>query len=283
MQNTYRRLLLATVGSVSLLAGCSNLASPSDSNNVSSLLDWSEQVRTLGVKGNLESIEELDLKETLILKNEVGNIEVTAAADGKMTVQAVIWALDNDSGKEILQNVLEQAVITVSYKGGKMDITVRSKKDAKLDLWTWAEKEYGNSKFTINYKVELPSAVTSFELSTGVGEIHLSNLNGTYTVNNNAGTITIEEGHVRGKSTVKSEAGSILLGINEMVKGSSLKATTDVGNLTAKLPSSLAYKLKTETDLGKVTGAVKGKSDINGGGPLITLTTSVGIITVNNK
>lgn len=286
MQGIYKRILLATFGSMGLLAGCANPATPSDSNTGSSLntsLDWSEQVRTMGIKGELAAWEELDWKETLLLKNEVGNIEVFAGTDDKMTVHATIWALNNDSGKAILQNLLEQAEISVNVKGSQMEIAARSKVDNKVDLWTWAEKKYGNSKFSIDYKVKLPAAVTNYEISTGVGEIHLSKLSGTYSINNNVGAITIEEGQVRGKSSVKSEAGSIRLGINQMDKGSSLKATTDVGSLTAKLPGSLAYSLKTETDLGRITGAAKGKSDINGGGPLLTLISSVGSITVENE
>jgi hypothetical protein len=67
-----------------------------------------------------------------------------------------------------------------------------------------------------------------------------------------------------------------------MDSGSSLKAESDIGKISADLASSVQCTVEAESELGHIAGAAGGKQDYNGGGPLVTLTTQIGAISVNN-
>ena len=285
MRKIYKRLLLVTVGSVGLLTACSNMINSSGAGGTTlkGPSEWMDQISQNALKKELAIVQEPATAASLLLKNEVGNVTITRSSDDNITVRTYIWAVNNDEGASLLEEVTEQAAVSIRKDGKQLVIQAHPRGDEKQDLWTWAEKNIGHSRFTVNYEIELPAAISAYDVSTTVGGITLDGLAGTYKVYNNVGKISIGDAQVQGKSTVKSDAGTIELDVNDFARGSSLKASAEVGSIIATLPSSLAYSLKTETDLGKVTGAAKGKSDINGGGPLLTLTTSVGFIKVEEK
>jgi hypothetical protein len=161
-----------------------------------------------------------------------------------------------------------------------LKIVTHPKDDPERNLWDWAHKKYGYSEFIIEYTVELPANVNRYEISSSVGNISLSGLNGTYDVHSDVGTIRLDGARIVGESRVQSETGSIKLGIDQMDSESSLKAGTEVGSINATLADSLECDLETNTELGQVTGATPGLNKINGGGPQLSLNTSVGAITV---
>ncbi|MBB3126869.1 hypothetical protein FHS19_001523 [Paenibacillus rhizosphaerae] len=73
------------------------------------------------------------------------------------------------------------------------------------------------------------------------------------------------------------------MGIQEMEKDSSLQVGTDVGGVQAVIASSLSCTLNVQSELGTVSGVSSGSTDFNGGGPVITLSSSVGAISVDES
>ncbi|MNN97581.1 hypothetical protein D3C81_2167760 [compost metagenome] len=65
-----------------------------------------------------------------------------------------------------------------------------------------------------------------------------------------------------------------------MTGNSSLTASSDVGAIKTTLVSGLNCTVKASSELGAISGVSKGKQDYNGGGPLLSLSTEIGAITV---
>lgn len=215
----------------------------------------------------------------LNLDNAVGKIEIVSGQGDTMNVSATVIA-HNPATKEVDQKILDNAEVSIENSGGKLTVTAHSKDSPKKDLWTWAQKEYRHSEFSINYVITVPADITRYELTNNVGSIQLSGLQGSFKIVSDVGTITLEDALITGKSTVETDTGSISLGLEGMTSGSSLKASSDVGAIKASLASGLSCTVKASSDLGGISGVSKGKQDYNGGGPLLTLTTEIGAISV---
>ncbi|MGG1879482.1 hypothetical protein ABDI30_18175 [Paenibacillus cisolokensis] len=282
MNNNIQKLLLAALGSMLVLSGCDSSQGESSTadETSSSAAKWYDQMLSNSVREDLSVIMEDGITEAVKIENSVGNIEVSASPDDTLSVKASLQTSNNHRYKTMMEEIVKEAGISVRVEGDQMVVVAHPQGDPETDLWTWAERKFGDSKFGINYEVQLPAKVTHFDISTDVGEIGLSGLDGEYNVFNSVGVIRINEANLKGKSSVQSELGNLRIQLDGIESGSALKATTDVGTITAKLPPDASYSLRITTDLGRVSGASKGKSDVNGGGPLITLTSSVGSITV---
>lgn len=290
----YRSMLIAALVSVGLLSGCTNdvdetikvgigEATQSIGETVGNVAsEWSDELKRNGIHKEISLTQKVDPSVSILqLDNEVGNIEVKGTSEDNITVNATIWSLDKSSRDDKYQEMMDNAEIAVVIHGDQMEIVTHPKGNEKLNMWKWAKKEYGFSNFSIDYTVEIPDKVNSYDISSEVGEINLSHLKGIYDVHNNVGSISIEGAHIQGESKVESETGSLQLSIDQMEGESSLDVRTEVGSIDANLAESLQCSLKTKTEVGVITGANKGESDINGGGPLLSLTSSVGSITVN--
>ena len=55
------------------------------------------------------------------------------------------------------------------------------------------------------------------------------------------------------------------LDLEQIDKDSMLTANTSAGDITATFAPFMKYTLDTETELGQITGASRGQSDVNGG------------------
>ncbi|OAB45675.1 DUF4097 family beta strand repeat-containing protein [Paenibacillus antarcticus] len=296
MRRNYKPMLLAGFVSLVLLSGCAKNANEVIQTSIdeatqaigaigetvsSTASEWGDQLKRTGIHKEIVLSQNIESSVSILhLANEVGSIEVKGSSEDKIKVKATIWSLDKSLRDDKYQDMMDSAEITAVVSGDQLKISTHSKGNEKLDLWKWAEKEYGFSNFSIDYVVEIPNSVNGFEISSEVGAINLSHLKGSYNVHNEVGAISIEGAHIQGKSNVGSETGSIKLAIDQMEADSRLEAKTEVGSIHANLAESLQVSLETESEIGSITGAPKGASDINGGGPLLSLSTSVGSITI---
>lgn len=295
MRIHFKAMLIAGLVSMGLLlSSCTNNSVESIQQGIgdatqaigdtvqNAVTEWSDQMKRNGIHQEILLTQEVDRSVSVLqLANEVGNIEVKETSEDKISVTATIWSLDKSSRDAKYQEIMDNAEISIVIRGDQMEILTHPKDNEKLNMWKWANKEYGFSNFSIDYTVELPNTVTSYIITSEVGEIALSNLKGQYDLHNSVGSIRIEGAHIQGKSKVESETGSLALGIEQMEEDSSLNVRTEVGSIEASLAESLQYSLEAKTEVGSITGAPKGKSDINGGGPLLSLRSSVGSITIN--
>ena len=293
MRRYHKPMLFAGLVSLLLLSGCTNNADDVIQTSIGEVAqaigdtvkdtasELGDQFKRNGVHKEILLSQEVSSSVSVLkLENEVGNIEVKGTSGDKISVSGKIWSLDKSSRDDKYQEMMDNAEITVTVSGDQLEINMHPKGDEKLDMWRWAKKEYGFSNFSIDYAVEIPNTLHSFNISSEVGEINLKNLNGKYDVHNEVGSITIEGSHIQGKSNVGSETGNIKVAIDQMDDDSRLEVKTDVGSIHANLAKSLQVSLETDSEIGSITGAPRGTSDINGGGPLLSLSTSVGSITI---
>ncbi|MHA0857506.1 hypothetical protein [Paenibacillus sp. CMAA1364] len=275
MRRIQKSVIAVVALSVLLLVGCND-----DMGNKVS--DWSKELTKDGIHKEISRTEGVGSATELILKNEVGSIEVTATTGDQMKVIATLLFPNKPSHESKYDEIISQTEISVITQGDQIKVSAHPKGKEKMEMWKWVKEEYGLIKFTINYKVELPETVDHFNIGSNVGEIKLHNLTGTYDIHNDVGTIDIDGAHIVGKSTITSNVGSVVVGIQQMDSKSTLSAKTDVGSIKAILAEQLKCTIEAKSDVGQVVGAPKGKSERNGGGPLLSLTSSVGAVTVEN-
>lgn len=238
-----------------------------------------EQINENGLKQEFTASLKAGDSTEFKLDNTVGKIEVVSGQGDTINVAATIIA-HNPATQEVDRQIMDHAELSIESSGGKLTVSAYPKDSPKKDLWTWAQKKYKHSEFSINYVIEVPAGITRYEINNNVGSIQLSGLQGSFKLTSNVGTISLEDIKITGKSLVQSDTGSITLGLDGMTSGGSLTASSDIGAIKASLASGLNCTVKASSDLGTISGVSEGKQDYNGGGPLLSLSTEIGAISV---
>lgn len=292
--NKQRMVTMTTaVASLVLLAGCTmgleqkaenavNRAAEAVEGSVSRAADHiSDEIRERSVSRQLAEVKQVtgDAAE-FYLNNAVGTVKVTPAQGSEMVVKTTIWSPEKTLHKDIQLKVLDQAEVSVIVEGDQAKVVTHAKDHPELNLWDWAEQEYGYSEFSLDYEIQLPASLEQFEITNNVGELTLSGLSGEYRIISDVGSVVLDNAHIKGSSSVQAGTGSLQLGISQMETGSKLGARTEVGSIKAALHESLACNLEIDSNLGSISGAPEGTSERNGGGPLLSLSSSVGSIDV---
>ncbi|WP_313637787.1 hypothetical protein [Paenibacillus sp.] len=239
-----------------------------------------DEVKADSISKELSVSQEIGSASVLNIENAVGEIEVTSISGDQIHVSATILSHNGSLHKSDRQKIMDDAEVSIEVSGDTLKVSTHSKSSPKKDLWTWAQDKYGYSDFSISYTIELPASIDKYKITNNVGQIRLRNLEGNYHIVSNVGAINIEGAKLSGKSTVESNTGSIRMDIAGMKNDSSLKAKTNVGSLSAVLADGLKCSVEAESDLGQIKGVEGGKTDINGGGPLLSLSSDIGAITV---
>ncbi|AWB44549.1 hypothetical protein DCC85_10135 [Paenibacillus sp. CAA11] len=217
----------------------------------------------------------------LLMDNKVGEIKVKAGSGDTISVKATIWwQKSKNASQQTREEIANQAKLSVDVQGEQIIISTHDKNDPKTDLWKWAQKKYRYSNFSIDYEIEVPTTLSSFHLSSDVGNIELTGLTGEYVVKSDVGNVTVKEAQIQGKSSISSETGSLNVQIAGIDQDTSLTVNAEVGSIKADLASGLKCSLTARAELGSVTGVEKGLHKINGGGAEIKLTSSIGSIDV---
>jgi hypothetical protein len=239
-----------------------------------------DEVKSDGISKTLSASQEIGSASVLSMNNAVGEIEVSSIPGDHINVKATILAHNSSAHESDRQKIMNDAEISIVFSGDTLKLSTHSKSSPKKDLWTWAQDKYGYSDFSISYSIEIPAHIDKYQITNNVGQVRLRNLDGNYRIVSNVGAIHIEGANFTGKSTLESNTGSIRMDIAGMKSDSSLKAKTNVGSLSAVLADGMKCSLKAESELGQIKGVEGGKTDINGGGPLISLNSDIGAITV---
>ncbi|OKP92299.1 hypothetical protein A3842_02495 [Paenibacillus sp. P3E] len=238
-----------------------------------------EEIKTGSLSKELNIAKKADSVSALVLENSVGEVKIISGNSDFITIKATVITHPGHN-QEAEQKILDSAEVTVQADGNELKVSTHAMNEPQKDLWTWAQKKYGSSDFSINYEIQVPSTMDEYYISNNVGAIRLHGLNGTFHIDSNVGAIVLEAVQFSGKSTVKSNTGSIELDIRGMESESSLMASSDIGKITADLNSGLKCTVSTKSELGQITGSGSRKREMNGGGPLISLSTQIGSITV---
>ncbi|QQZ60364.1 hypothetical protein JI735_28265 [Paenibacillus sonchi] len=238
-----------------------------------------DEINSVSMSKELVTSRKADSSSAIILENSVGEVKVTSGSSDSITVKATV-VTHLGLNKETERKILDNAEVTVQADGDELKVSTHAKNEPQKNLWAWAQKKYGASNFTIDYEIEVPATIDEYDISNNVGAIQLKGLQGTFHIASDVGAIVMDNARFSGNSTVESNTGSIELDIRGMKTGSSLKASSDIGKVTAGLEDSLKCTVSAKTELGHITGTGSGSTDINGGGPLVSLSTQIGSITV---
>ncbi|MGC6583942.1 DUF4097 family beta strand repeat-containing protein [Paenibacillus sp. Dod16] len=237
-----------------------------------SALAISDQVKREGKEFELTTAQEAGAAEGLAIDHAVGNIELIAVPGHEIKVKTT----DN-----IRTQITEQAATSFTLKDDILELRTHPREDSSKSLWDWSQKQFGDSGFMIDYVIEVPEDMRNIHIKNDVGKIRVNELKGAFELQLGAGEIQLAKTEIKGNSKIVSEAGSVKLDLEQIDKDSTLTANTSAGSITATFAPSMKFTLDTETELGQITGASWGQSDVNGGGAKISLTTSVGSIKVN--
>ncbi|WP_334075780.1 DUF4097 family beta strand repeat-containing protein [Paenibacillus sp. A14] len=295
MKTKYKPAALAGAAAVLLLlAGCTESAKVEEhvKQIVSQTAGSLEQAVSNTVDAHVGKLKEdgasLSLSSTaqpvgatgIRMENEVGDIAIRAAEGSDLKIEAQIWSANKPANQDVLTKVFDQAEITVTSEGQDLYIAVQAKEDPGMNLWKWAEKKYGFSDFSIDYTLELPENIVSYDITSQVGDVTMTGLEGSYRIKSEVGSVQLAEAGITGASAINASTGSIELGIARMDKTADLQVEAEIGSIEAKLADSLNCEVEAKAELGGISGVSDGRSRRGSGGPLLSLNASVGAITV---
>ncbi|WP_018752247.1 hypothetical protein [Paenibacillus sanguinis] len=242
--------------------------------------NWAENMTSKQVTHELSHTTDIGKADKLIIDNQVGSVEVVQGTTDQLSVGAVITVQQGRISQKQQEELFEASTVSVTTKKGITEVRVHAKDDAGQSLWSWANKTLKTSEFTIDYIVQVPASVQEFDIGVAVGNIKVAGVTGKYRLEGDVGSISVQDGGIVGKSTIATETGSVNLSLASLEPDSTLHVNADVGSITASVADSIGYTLETATELGQITGAPEGTSEQNGGGPRVSLTTSLGSIKV---
>jgi hypothetical protein len=141
--------------------------------------------------------------------------------------------------------------------------------------------------------IDVAEALKRLEARTSGGHIRVARVVGEADVDTSGGNINVED--AAGRLSASTSGGNVTVGFSQAIAADCTLRTSG-GNVTARVPTSAAFKLDARTSGGSVrlsdvtihiTEGAIGKSkvvgDVNGGGPLLKLSTSGGNVTLASK
>lgn len=281
--------MTAAAVTLAMLAGCGiqdksdevivQAASSLEQSVIHAADKWGQRSKEAGLFREISTYQQVGKATRLSVDHTVGNMKVSAYEGGEIRVHAVVW-FGKSTHQESRQRILEQAEVSVIEKGGQLRIVTHPKDDPDSSLWKWAEKKYGFSDFMIDYEIEVPAALESYDIRLEVGNVELHDLKGSYSIRSEVGQIKMDNVRISGQSSVATSTGSVDMRIAELSGQGQLHVQTEIGNIHAALDDTVQCTLVIKNDVGKITGAAEGTSQINGGGGEMLLQTQVGSITV---
>ena len=296
--NFLKMLGVALLASTLLLSGCSDqlednlkeVASGAQNavHQVGDLIqdtgaDWSEDLRNQGKSIQLDKTQPVSKATTLNINHPLGDITIEPSPRSEeIKVEAKLWGSQIDAEKEKIKQVFQQAEVSLVPDQETLTVLIHPQGKQDENLWDWAQNQYNTSKFLVDYTIYVPEQVTAYQIHNNVGNITMSRIQGSLQLTADVGEIQVQEVQIADDSSIIVNTGQLDMSINEQSNFSSLSAKVELGNLVAKVPSTLPSEVEATTELGELTGIDKEGVKLNGGGPLITLTTSVGNITVSH-
>jgi len=124
------------------------------------------------------------------------------------------------------------------------------KNGKKIRVYTEKDQNWNRKNLDITIKLPVSAMI---EISSGAGDIAVSNVSGEMLADLGAGDIYLE--NVDGKIDAETGAGNIQARWQEGKKiPSQCRLTTGVGNITLDMPDSVNVQIEAQTGLGKVSG-----------------------------
>lgn len=296
--NSLKVLGVALLTSTLLLSGCSeqlenNLKEVANGaqnavHQVGDLIqdtgaDWSKDMRNQGVLTEINRTQPVSNATTLNINHPIGNITIKPFSNsGEIKVEAKLWGSRSEAEKDKIKQIFQQAEVSLVPDQETLTLLIHPHGNQDENLWDWAQNQYNTSKLLVDYTIYVPEQITAYQIHSNVGNITMSKLQGSLQLQADIGEVQVQEVQIAGDSSIIVNTGQLDMSINEQSNFSSLSAKVEIGDLVAKVPSTLPSEVEATTEIGELTGIDSGGVKLNGGGPPITLKTSVGNITVSH-
>lgn len=172
-------------------------------------------------------------RPTIIVNNGIGTIRVLSSAQSN---QVRIRANKQNKG---LVNASNDLPIRYEQRTEDNTIIVDS-----LHRWSFFGKK------SIDFDLTVP-LTADLELKTSVGKIDVSNVIGQMKLTSDAGSIHATQVSLQGKSTLKTDVGSIYFSGSIENQGA-YKFLSDAGSINVNLPEDASFEVDAKTDVGSI-------------------------------
>ncbi len=220
----------------------------------------------------------------------VGTIKITKSSGKDVKIN---YKKEVRGNSEDVQEVADKISVDSEISGDKLVVKVNTNDDNPNDFWNWLSTKYKNINVSVHLDIEVPDNIEAFTVNDGVGDILISDINGSFNVKSGVGKITIKKANMSGKSDITSGTGDIDLDC-DISNAKSLSAQSGVGSINIRLPKDSKISLDAAAGVGNIKGNLiepnkesfvgdNLKQDVNGGGVKMEVTTGTGSITINKK
>ena len=189
-------------------------------------------------KQESHTIESTD-KNTLSIISSVGDISIQSHSADNTIIDINIAS--KAGSKEKAEEIIESYTYTVNTEGNSIVV------DTSFD------NPLSGVNLTIDLVIYIPSNIKNVNVSSNVGDIHLSGVSGNIQLNNNVGEVMIDKsegsysvkvdvGEINikdciaiGNSDFKTNTGEIDISLSSISDADSITAETGVGNINMSL------------------------------------------------
>lgn len=194
-----------------------------------------------------------------------------------------------------MEKVAEAILVDTEVSGGRLTVEVRSADANEQDLWQWLSDKFKGINVSVDLDIKVPDNMKDFEVSNGVGNIIIADVEGSFEVNSGVGTVTLRDVAMRGDCKIDNGTGDINIeaSADELSK---LRALTGVGDIRVVLPEDTKLSIRATTGVGDIKGSLIDnsnkesfvvsdslKQDINGGGADAKIETGTGSINIAKR
>lgn len=185
-------------------------------------------------KQESHTIESTD-KNTLSIISSVGDISIQSHSADNTIIDINIAS--KAGSKEKAEEIIESYTYTVNTEGNSIVV------DTSFD------NPLSGVNLTIDLVIYIPSNIKNVNVSSNVGDIHLSGVSGNIQLNNNVGEVMIDKSE--GSYSVKVDVGEI--NIKDCIAVGNLEFKTNTGEIDISLSSiSDADSITAETGVGNI-------------------------------
>lgn len=251
--------LLLVVLAVSSLNGCTSI-NEVDEDKVKDVTDKLTEV-LVNTVGNekAERMESHSINAAglsmLKVTNSVGNIDITTSDSDEATIDLNIAAKTGSTEKS--EQLVSDFIYSIETTSDSIDINT-SFKEIKID----------DTNISTDLKIAVPNNINNIIISSNIGDIFVEKINGEFDISNNVGNITIKnskssyniitnvgeivvsEASADKSSEFTTNTGDIDVVFNDITGAESIKAVTDVGDISLKVPKDSSYEAEISEFMG---------------------------------
>lgn len=214
----------------------------------------------------------------LEIQNAVGNIEVAGVDEAEFAVKATVVIRGTDS-EQTADVILETIELTQESRDGTAVYGLTVNGEPLADALKELKSKYGNSlAIAVDYAITLPQTVTAYSLTTGVGDLLLTQVTVSGKLTSGVGNISLAKSGFTDNTVISAGTGNVHLEADPLEQAQAVTVDVGVGDIRLDVPGEAGYSLDINAFMNE-----RVKKDVNGGGALFKLNTGVGNVKVNGN